>query len=229
MKALEVFFDPFNLFGRLNARPNWLIPFLIVAVAGVLSIFLMSPVMMQVMVRQIPEGLSAEAQEQMISMFEISRYYGVLVSPLIVIVKWSISAFLLFSISVLFGADITYRKVLSLLGHASIITALDNLLSIAILYMRDIDTIKSMEDIQSTVLSLNHILGSTGHPVMRVFLESVNVLNVWYMIVLVLGMASMTQVSRKQSAVIVGLVWAMQTIFLMVMAIIFSHASSVAA
>ncbi len=229
MKALEVFFDPFNLFGRLNARPNWLIPFLIVAAAGVLSIFLMSPVMMHIVERQIPEGLSAEAQAQMISMIKVSRYHGIVASPLLLIVKWSISAFLLFSISVLFGADITYRKVLSLLGHASIITALDNLLSIVVLYMRGIDTIKSMEDIQSTVLSLNHILGSSGHPVMRVFLESVNVLTVWYMIVLALGMASMTQVSRKQSAVIVGLVWAMHTIFLMGVATIFSHASSVAA
>jgi len=162
-------------------------------------------------------------------MIKVSRYYGILVSPLLVIVKWSISAFLLFSISVLFGADITYRKVLSLLGHASIITALDNLLSIVVVYMRGIDTIKSMEDIQSTVLSLNHILGSSGHPVMRVFLESVNVLTLWYMIVLVLGMASMTQVSKKQSAVIVGLMWAMQTMFVIGMAMIFSHVGSVAA
>ncbi|PYT07941.1 MAG: hypothetical protein DMF60_06035, partial [Acidobacteria bacterium] len=107
MKALEVFFDPFNLFGRLNARPNWLIPFLIVAVTGVVSIFLMSPVLMHIVVRQIPEELSAEAQAQMISMIKVSRYYGILVSPLLLIVKWSISAFLLFSISVLFGADIT--------------------------------------------------------------------------------------------------------------------------
>lgn len=229
MKALEVFFDPFNLFGRLNARPNWLIPFIIVALAGVVSIFLMSPVVTHVMVRQIPEGVSAETQEQLVSMFKVSRYYGILVSPLLLIIKWSISAFLLFSVSVLFGADITYRKVLALLGHASIITALDNLLSIGIVYMRGIDTIKSMDDVQSTVLSLNHILGPTGQPVMRVVLESINVLTVWYMIVLVLGMASLTQVSRKQSAVIVGLVWAMQTMFVIGMAMIFSHVGSVAA
>ena len=229
MKALEVFFDPFNLFGRLNSRPNWLKPFLIVALAGVVSIFLMSPVVMHVVVQQIPEGVSAETQEQMLAMFKVSRYYGILISPLLLIVKWSVSAFLLFSVSVLFGADITYRKVLSLLGHASIITALDNLLSIAVIYMRGIDTIKSVEDIQSTVLSLNHILGSTGHPVMRVFLESVNVLTAWYMIVLVLGMASLTKVSKKQSAAIVGLVWAIQTMFVIGMAMIFSHAGSVAA
>ena len=229
MKSLEVFFDPFNLFDRLNARPNWLIPFLIVSVAGVLSIFLISPVLTHIVAAQISEGLSAEAQEQVISMFKLSKYYGILVSPLLLMVRWSISAFLLFSVSVLFGADITYRKVLSLLGHASIITALDNLLSVAVLYMRGTETIKSMDDIQSTVLSLNHILGSSGHPVMRVFLESVNVLTLWYMIVLVLGMASMTQVSKKQSAAIVGLVWAMQTVFLMGIAMIFSHASAVAA
>lgn len=229
MRALEVFFDPFNLFGRLNARPNWLIPFLIVVVAGVVSILLMSPVLMRITLRQIPEGMSAETQEQMISMMRLSKYYGILVSPLVVMLKWSISAFLLFSVSVLFGADITYRKVLSLLGHASIITALDNLLSILVLYLRGIDTIKSVEDIQSTVLSLNHLMGSTGHPVLRVFLESVNVLTVWYMIVLVMGMASMTTVSKKQSAAIVGVVWTLQTMFLIGLTIIFSHASSVAA
>ncbi|PYT08095.1 MAG: hypothetical protein DMF60_05695 [Acidobacteria bacterium] len=229
MKALEVFFDPFNLFGRLNARPNWLIPFLIVALAGVVSIFLMSPVVMHVAVQQIPEGASAETQEQMLSMFKVWRYYGILISPLLLIIRWSISAFLLFSVSVLFGADITYRKVLSLLANASIIIALDNLLSIGVLYLRGVDTIKSMEDIQSTVLSLNHIFGSPGHPVMRVFLESINVLTVWYMIVLVLGMASLTKVSKKQSAVIVGLVWAMQTMFVIGLAMIFSHVGSVAA
>lgn len=228
MKTFEVFFEPFNLFRRLNARPNWLRPFLIVAAAGVVSVFLMSPVLTQIVVRQIPEGLSAEAQEKVISMFKLSSYFGMLASPLLLIVKWSISAFLLFAVSVLFGVDITYRKVLSLLGHASIITALDNLLSIGVLYMRGIDTIQSAEDIQPTVLSLNHILGSSGHPVMRVFLESVNVLSVWYVIVLVLGMASMSQVSKKQSAMIVGLVWAIQTMFLVGMTMIFSHAGSLA-
>jgi hypothetical protein len=42
-------------------------------------------------------------------------------------------------------------------------------------------------------------------------------------------MASLTQVSKKQSAVIVGLVWAMQTMFVIGMALIFSHVGSVAA
>jgi hypothetical protein len=74
--TLDIFFAPTTLFKRLDERPSWLSPFVIVTLLVILSAMLLAPVMESLAIRQMPEDLSAEMQDRIISSIKFSKYYG---------------------------------------------------------------------------------------------------------------------------------------------------------
>lgn len=223
MRTLDILFDPADLFKRLNDRPNWLSPFVIVTLLAILSTALLAPVMEQLAIKQMPEGVSAEFQERMLSSILLSKYYSIAIVPVIVLLKWSVSTFLLFGIAILVGADTSYRKALSVLGHASIVTALDALANVAVIYLRGLETIHSPNDIQATMLSPAYLLSASAHPAFRVALENLNLFSLWYFALLGIGLYLTARLSKLQSAFVVGVLWTLQTGFLVILTLVFSR------
>lgn len=226
MRTLDILFDPVDLFKRLNERPNWLTPFVIVTLLAVLSTALLAPVMEQLAIKQMPEDVSVELQEQMLSSIMLSKYYGIAIVPIVVLLKWSVSAFLLFGAAILVGADTSYRKALSVLGHASIITALDALANVAVIYLRGVETIQSPSDIRATVVSPAYLLSASAHPAFRVALENLNLFSLWYFALLGIGLYMTARLSKLQSLFVVGILWILQTGFLVGLALILSRFSA---
>jgi len=223
--TLDIFLDPVDLFKRLDLRPTWLGPFIIVASLGILGAFWMSPVMERLMIAQAPEGLSAEMHEQMMSSIKLSKYYGVVTTPIVVLLQWSVSAFLLFGVAILFGADTSYRKTLSVLGHASIITASYGAVNVAVIYLRGVETVQSPGAIRATVISPAYLLSASAHPALHVLLENLNPFSLWYFALLGIGLYLTARLSKRQSAFVVGILWILQTGFLAGLALIVSRFS----
>ena len=73
MNTLDIFFEPASLFKNLNSRPTWLGPFLVVSLLVIVCTLLMFPVMEHLMLKQLPVGISAEQQAQMLSSLKMSR------------------------------------------------------------------------------------------------------------------------------------------------------------
>ncbi|MGE0131586.1 MAG: YIP1 family protein [Blastocatellales bacterium] len=226
MRTLDILFDPADLFKRLNDRPNWLTPFVIVTLLAALSTALLAPVIEQLAIKQMPEGVSADLQERMLSSILLSKYYGIAIVPVVVLLKWSILAFLLFGVAILVGADTSYRKALSVLGHASIITSLDTLANVVVIYLRGVETIQSPSDIQATVVSPAYLLSASAHPAFRVALENLNLFSLWYFALLWMGLYQTARLSKLQSAFVVGVLWILQTSFLVILTLIFSRISA---
>ena len=223
MNSLKIFVDPFDLFNEVNTRPDWLRPFIIVSLLGMLSVLLTSPVLEHLVSLEMPEGAGADFQEQLLSMSKFSTYYGIAATPVFVLLKWSILSFLLFSISILSGADTSYRKMLSVIGHASIITALDGLLNLVAIYARGINTLRSANEIHPTLLSINNFVSTGGHPILRTLFDNLGILSIWYLAVLAIGVAATARLSKTRSALIVGALWALQTGFWIGVSMIFSR------
>jgi hypothetical protein len=226
MRTLDILFDPADLFKRLNERPNWLAPFVVVTLMAILSTMLLSPVLEHLALKQMPEGLSEELQEQMLSSIKLSKYYSVAVVPIVVLLKWSVSAFFLFGMVTLAGADTSYRKALSVLGHASVITALDALVTIAIIYLQGLETIQSPDDVRSMMVSPARMLSASAHPALRVVLENLNLFTIWFFILLGMGLYRTARLSKLQSALVAGVFWLLQTGFLIGSTLIFARMSA---
>lgn len=223
MQTLEIFVDPLSLFSRVNKRPNWLVPFFIVALIAILCVPLSLPIIRHLVLLQMPEGAGPELQEQLLSSMKFSMYYGLIGTPVVILLKWSILAFSLFTILILSGADTSFRKTLSVLAHASIITTLDGLLNLCVTYARGISSIQSPDDMQTTVLSLNTFLNTRGSPVLHVVLDSLSVFSIWYFALLVLGVMATTRFNKTRSAFAVFMIWILQTGFLVGTTLLFSR------
>lgn len=226
MKTLELFYDPFELFSRVNARPNWLRPFVIVTLLGILAVILMSPVIQHVVLNNMPQGLDEEVRADLLASLKFSKYYGIILAPIYTLLKWSILAFFLFSLSLISGAEPTFRKTLSVLGHASIIMALDAVLSVVVVYARGLSTLQSPEEIPTTVLSLSNFISTSGHPVLRLIMDNIGILSIWYLALLVIGVSTTMKLSKIKSTVIVATLWVIQTGFLVGLALLTSRYSS---
>ena len=226
MNTLDVFFDPRSLFKELEARPQWLLPFMIVSVIAIICTLLMFPVMEHLMLRQMPDGLSVEQQTQMLSSLKMSRYIGLLSAPVVLLMKMSLMAFLLYGVTVLFSFDFTYRKALSILSHASIIAALDGLIMVGTIYFRGMSDIQTPKDLESVVLSLSWLFDATLHPAMRTVLDSLTFFSVWYWILLLAGIKLTTKLSKVEAFLIVAILWGIQTGFMVGFAMIFSRYSA---
>ena len=226
MNTLDIFFEPASLFKNLNSRPTWLGPFLVVSLLVIVCTLLMFPVMEHLMLKQLPVGISAEQQAQMLSSLKMSRYIGLLSAPVTLLIKWSIFAFLLYAVTILFSSDFTYRKALAIMAHASIITALDSLIGIAILYLRGLDNIQSPKDLESLVWSLSWLFSAALHPAFRAILDSLTIFSLWYWIVLFLGVRLTTKLSKLEATAIITILWIIQTGFSVLVALITARYSA---
>ena len=164
INTLNLFLDPPALFNKLDKRPNWLVPFIIVVCLGAITTVLNGGIMQHLVGLQMPEGISEDLKQTVMDRARIASYFGIAIVPVLVLLKWSLSAFVLYSIMVLLGADVSYRKTLSILGHASIITALDTLLSVVVLYSNGLESIRKPDQIRLNLLSLDHLLNAAAHP-----------------------------------------------------------------
>lgn len=223
MHVHEIFLDPAQAFSRINERPNWLKPLLVVSLMASLTILLSTPISEHLALRSIPEGASEELKAELFRMLRLSTYYGIATTPIVILLKWSVLSSFLFLFLILSGSDISFRKTLSLVGHASIIVALDGLLCMLVMYARGFDSIQSPGDLQTTVLSLNHFLHTAGHPLLRVLLDNLGVFSLWQLALLTFGVASVTRFSKWRAALSVGLLWGLQTLFLIGLTLIFSR------
>ena len=158
----------------------------------------------------------------------IKRIYLIedLSESIALLVKWGLMAFLLFGITILFSSDFTYRKALSILAHASIIAALDGLITVGIIYFRGLNEVQSPRDLESAVFSLSWLFGSTLHPAIRAIFNSLTVFSLWYWILLFLSIKLTTKLCKLEAALIVAILWGIQTGLSVGMAMIFSRYSA---
>jgi hypothetical protein len=105
----------------------------------------------------------------------------------------------------------------------SIVSALDSLAGVAVIYLLGTDGSGPPGGAGPGTLSPAYFLGGDAHPALRAALENVTVFSVWGYALLALGIALTTRLTRGQSILVAGVVWGMQTAFLVGLALIFSR------
>ncbi|HKS27699.1 MAG TPA: YIP1 family protein [Pyrinomonadaceae bacterium] len=215
---IDLLTDPFEFFNGLDRRPRWLGAFCVVVVLGMINVLLFAPLSERILLNQLAEGVISGTPDDVATWLKVSKYYGIAITPVFVLLKWSILAFVIFVASVLFGGETSFRKTLSVLANASIIMALDSLLSVSLIYLSGTENLRAPTDIRSTVLSLNNFLGNPYSPTLNVVFDNLSIFSIWFWCLLGVGVAATARLSKSSSALVVGLVWLVHTGFLVLMA-----------
>ena len=211
---VDIFVDPSKVFARIEAGLTWWKPYVFVSVVMMITSYFMLPLQRKVMelnMRNLSEEQLQKAGEQ----FGKFAPLGLVVVPLGIIVIYLIVAGIahLF-INIMASTRSNFKKTLSLISFCGIISIVEQIIGTIVLRMRGTESIESAADMKFT-LSLAPFVGD-GKGFLGAVLQSLSIFQVWYYIVLVLGIAAVFKISRKAAILPVLPMWIISIIMILI-------------
>jgi len=153
------------------------------------------------------KNFSSEYIEGIINIWMHTLKISHFVNPILLLLKWLIIALIFWLIFQLITKikKFAYKKILSLVAHAELINLLSKTLSLIILYIKGIESIQGLKDVQSR-FGLDLFIDTDSIFFERV-LEQVNFFEIWWMIFLMGGFYHVLNISKKKAFFAVLFVW----------------------
>lgn len=202
---VDIIIDPVSVFRRIERGLTWWKPYIVIAVIMLVLGFLAMPIQraaMSLSMSSADEEQVAQALERM-EQFAWLQPVGGAVWALIVILISAVVAHILIT---LISSQSNIKKTLSLIVYCRLIVVLGDIVKFVVLKMRGFENIESLADLRVN-LSLAAFfpdIGSFGWA----FLDSFGLFQVWYYILLVIGISIVFKASRKIAIVPVVPIWA---------------------
>ncbi len=207
---VDIFADPFKVFARIDAGLTWWKPFVTVCAVAMLLAYLMLPVQRRLMELN-PRGLSEEQLQTALEGYGKFAGLGLIMVPIILIVSYLITAGIMHLIINVMSSRSSFKKTLSLVSFCGLIAIVEQIIGGIVIRSRGFEAIESPADARFS-LSLAPLLGS-GTGFLNAVLQSLSIFQIWYYIVLILGIAAIFKMSRKAAIVPVIPIWIISIIF----------------
>jgi hypothetical protein len=142
-----------------------------------------------------------------------------------ILLRWSVLGALLYFSAIILGAtELRFKQVYAALVFSEMILVLMGVINILLLYIKGIESIQNITDLQA-IVGLDYFLSDkAADPPLFTFLNSVNIFNIWYVATLSIGLSVITGFSKLKSAVLVSAVWLLGVGFQVALAAISSNA-----
>jgi len=204
-----ILWKPSEVFDKLRDRPRYLLPLIVVALGGLLLELEARPLVEQLLIRTAPKDLPLDQLERGLAYFRKAHLIGMLASPVVMFIKWACTAWLIFMTSILVGGRGSYRQTLSLVSFSSVILLFESWYSRMVVHLKGIDALTSPRDLDPPIgLSL---LKPDLNPGWFTFLNTFNLFEAWFVVLLLLGLARLENISKKRAALAVVPIWLLLT------------------
>ncbi|MDD4856694.1 MAG: Yip1 family protein [Candidatus Krumholzibacteria bacterium] len=210
---IEIFTDPLRVFARIDAGLTWWKPFILVCAAALVVGYFMLP-FQQRLIELNQRGLSEEQLQKAVEGFGKFAPATLIMIPIMLIIVYLVVAGILHLVINIMSSRSSFKKTLSLVSFCGIITIVEQIIGAVILKTRGVESIESPEDLKFS-LSLAPLVGE-GKGLLHAILQSLSIFEIWYYVVLVLGIAAIFRISRKQAVVPVLPIWIFSVIMLLV-------------
>jgi len=121
-------------------------------------------------------------------------------------------ALIVFVVALLFKAKLNYMKALRLIIYCFIVLVIGELVNTVLIYIKGIDTIASMYDIMRTGANMFTTVEKVGAPLF-VFLYAINPFQLWFIVLLAIGIKVFTESTWSKSVIICFVYWLIVTLF----------------
>lgn len=203
----DTIFSPSKVFNEINKAPSWLIAYLFISVGTIFIRLLYYPIITQVFLTSIPSDISSEQAKAIAQSAKSITIFSASLSPLYLILKFLIIAITLWLLVQLFTFETEFKKIFSLVVYCEIITFLGSVLTLIILRLRGLNSIKEAADIQVS-LGMDIFLGNLDLSIaLRTFLSNISIFSVWWIVLLMFGISITCRISRTKSAFIAVFLW----------------------
>lgn len=209
MNTIKLLIDPPNVCLDIKQNPRWIQAFILISVLGILAGALTLPFSMQLAAAKmgvIPAGQTERVKD----MSQMFGYVGLVFVPIALLIKWAVMGFFLYLLGFLFRSEMKFKPIFSLLAHANIILIVSSLVNILILFIKGPESVQHPLDLNVIGLHILFDFESMNHS-LYYFFSLINVFEIWYLVVLFMGLELIFELDRAKSAAIIGVYWLIST------------------
>ena len=222
---LQIFFSPQRAFGELkeeNKFPTMALIIVLLLVAA--NLILLIPVTSKVAALMLTKTAMQMPEQQMERALDIlhkMRYLTAIGGVFTAAFTFFMYALILYIITLVAKPALAYMKVFTIVVYSNIALMLGGLINTGLLYLRGIDTITSPYEIELTGLNVLTTMEQAGGA-LYVFLSLVNPFQLWFVILLSIGLKVFTEMKYTKALLLCILFWIITVIF-PVVSMIFSE------
>ena len=212
---LNIILNPVKTFNKLKTEEKFPVLALIVLLTLVLIHLILTIPVSAKLSDIVISGMSSipEKQKDMaIQMTHKLRYLSMIGGFVMYLIILFIQALVLFVIALLFKAQLSYTKVLRLIIYCFIVLIIGDIVNTAIVYFKGIDTIENMYSVMLTGANLLTSVEKAG-VALYVFLSYINPFQLWFVVLLTIGIKIFTDFSWGKSFAICIIFWLIITLF----------------
>jgi hypothetical protein len=208
----EIFTDPAKVFARIDAGLPWWKPFIVVSVVAMAIGYIMVPFRRQAVMPTLQQ-LPPEQMEQALENMRRFGAVGIVAIPIIMIVLYLIIAGITHIVINVMSQRASFKKTLSLLFFCGLIPLVEQIIATAIIASRGVESVESMADLKMSLGFAALMPNASGALV--ALAESLSLFQIWYYVVLVLGIAAIFKLSRKQAVIGILPIWLISFLMLL--------------
>ena len=209
----EIFTDPAKVFARIDAGLSWWKPFIVLCAITMVIGYLITPYRNQAM-KPLFAQMPPERAEQALENMGKFGWIGLLVVPVFLVITYLILAAIAHVVINIMSTRSSFKKTLSLIAWCAIVATLEQIISTVVIMSRGVESIETMADLRMSIGPAALAPNATGF--VAAFLQSLSVFQIWYYVLLVLGISAVFRMSRTKAIAPVVPIWLISVILLMV-------------
>jgi len=202
----QVLHSPETVFLNEFSGPSYLVPLCILGLLGIGISALQSPIQMEWMRFQLEAaGTPGDQLRSSLEMMSKSNAMALLLTPVLLFLRWLLLALMLWLTAAVFLDSLTYRKVLTIVAFSYVPILARDAVVCLILFMRSEEALRHADGMV-VALGLNLLVPSMALP-WSALLGSINIFEVWFVTLLVVGISSAARVTWSRALAIVLPTW----------------------
>ncbi len=211
---LNVFVDPSTTARKVPSKWSWVWPVAVLTIAYITISYLMMPYALQLVDAKMAErNMPAEQLQRAQSITHTMTKYTAPISPIFGIGMLALIALLIKALYSIMGIRPRYRDVFSLLAACALIPMLQAIAAYIVIRSKG-DEITTTEQL-APPFGLDLLLpGVKG--VLFAIVHFFSIFEIWYLVVLALGLAYLTHSSKSKAFFVITPAWLLPLLFAMI-------------
>lgn len=211
---MNVFVDPAETARRAPSRLSWLWPVVVLCIVYAIMGYLMKPYSTQLMEAKVAEqSIPADRLERVQAVSRIVSNVMLVLTPVMIVAFIALWSWLIKVIYSIMDVRSRFHDVFSLVAACSLIPMLQFIANYIVLRVKG-DTITSAEQLMAPFGLDIFFQGVKG--VAFAILNFFSIFQIWYLVVLVIGLAYLTRSSKSKALVAITPAWLIPLLFRMI-------------
>jgi hypothetical protein len=190
--------NPVEAFEDIRERPDYLAPIVLMLLTSIIAASIITPIALDAASERL-SSMPPEAADRFEAMRPISYIIGMVGAAVVPLVAWVIMTALIHVFSGIVGGEGEFKPLLSVLGYAGIPGYLKAIVMAIVVFV-------TKNPRPKLGLDIFFELEGTAGKIITVVLANIEILNLWYIGLVIVGISVAKEMSRKQ-AVIPWAIW----------------------